>query len=172
MLTRFSSIFELDIVKTIIMTKFQHGQVKNMASGVFNKIVLQFGILTQHNKYMNLALISSRQTFWQGLKLLRQKKDSGMFSSIWPSDLYFDWTWHIFKHSLDIIKTISLTRFQYAQIKNATSRVSTRLSFNLIWYPSFAHIWTWHRYQQYKHTDKVSSCWSKKCWLMSVINFA
>ena len=46
-------------------------------------------------------------------------------------------------------------------------------SFDLVTYyflPDMTHIWKWTRYYQYKHSEKVSSCWSKECSLQSINN--
>ena len=88
------------------------------------------------------------------------------FHSIWSSHLLLYLTWPIFELGLHIIKTNILKKFQDAPVKNATSRVLTRCSFNLTLWPVFDSIWlthirTWPRYHSDKHSDKMSSCWSK-----------
>ena len=68
--------------------------------------------------------------------------------------------------SLDIIKTNIQQKFQHAKIKNTASRVLTRFSFNLAYWPSFwhnmTHIRIWPKYHQDKLSDKSSRCSSKQ----------
>ena len=59
------------------------------------------------------------------------------FPLIWPGDLVFDPTWPSFKLDLEIIKTKILGKIHDDCFKNVTSRVLTRSSFDLAWWPSF-----------------------------------
>jgi len=82
------------------------------------------------------------------------------FSKSWPGDLVFDPTWHIFEFGLDIVKLNILTKFDENRIANLATRVWTRISLDLTWWPSFlldmTHIQTRPRYCQNKHSDQVS----------------
>ena len=63
-----------------------------------------------------------------------------------------------------LIKTIILTKIQ-----NATSRVLSRFWFSdLSFLPDMTHTRKWTRNYQYKHSDKVSRCWSKECGLQTI----
>ena len=53
------------------------------------------------------------------------------FPSIWPSALFLDSTWPIFKLGLDIITINFLKKCLAAQVKNAISILLTRLFYNL-----------------------------------------
>ena len=48
------------------------------------------------------------------------------FSKIWPSDLVFDPTWHIFKLGQDFIKLNILTKFHDDYTENVASKAYTR----------------------------------------------
>ena len=58
---------------------------------------------------------------------------ASVFPLIWPGDLVFYPKWPSFKLDLEIIMTNILSKIK----KNATSRVLTRVSFDLVWWPSF-----------------------------------
>ena len=56
------------------------------------------------------------------------------FTLMWPGDLVFDPTW---PHNLELIKTNILDKIHDDCFKIVTSRVLTRSSFDLAWWPSF-----------------------------------
>ena len=117
----------LQIIKTNILIKFRHAQVKNAASRVCT--ILYPSIWC--SDLVTDPIWSLLQTFWQ------------YFLSIWDSDLVVNPIWPIFELCLDmfktniltkmvtlglqIIKTNILIKIRHAQVKNAASRVCTRL---------------------------------------------
>ena len=58
------------------------------------------------------------------------------FPLIWPGDVVFDSKWPSFKRDLEIIKTNILSNI-HDYLKNVTSGVLTRFSFDFAWWPSF-----------------------------------
>ena len=59
------------------------------------------------------------------------------FPVIWPGDLVFDPKWPSFELDLEIIKTNILSKIHDDCFKNVTTRVLTRFSADLAWWPSF-----------------------------------
>ena len=59
------------------------------------------------------------------------------FPLIWPGDLIFYLKWPSFKLDLEIIKMNILSKINDDYLKNVTSGVLTRFSFDLAWWPSF-----------------------------------
>ena len=78
------------------------------------------------------------------------------FPLIWPGDLVSDIKWPSFKLDLEITKTnIFWAIFMMIILKNVTSGVLTRFSFDLAWWssvtPHVTQFQTWFRNQQDKH---------------------
>ena len=63
------------------------------------------------------------------------------FLLIWPGDLVFDSKWPSFKPDLEIIKTNILSKIHDDCLKNVTTRMLTRFSADLAWWPSFLTKW-------------------------------
>ena len=75
------------------------------------------------------------------------------FLLIWPGDLVFDSKWPSFELDLEIIKTNIWSKIHDDWFKNVTSKVLTRFSFDLTWWPSF-----WPQVTQFQtlpHQDKL-----------------
>ena len=90
------------------------------------------------------------------------------FSMIWPTDLVFDPTSPIFKLDWDLVKMIKLRKFDEDWTKTLASRVFTRFSHDLTYWPSFwpniTNIWTWLRYCQDDLSEQVWWRLDKKLW--------
>ena len=109
-------IFELDwdIVKMIILSKFDDDKTKTVASRVFTRFIYDLTywpcFWPQPPPYSNLSEILSRWSFWASLMKIGQKlwplERSQGFLKIWPTDLVFDLTWPILELDWDIVKMI------------------------------------------------------------------
>ena len=156
-----------DIVKMIILCKFDEDWTKTVASRVFTRFFHEFYLLTlfltRGHPYSNLTEILSRWSFWASLMKIGPKlwslECSQGFSMIWPTDLVFDSTWPIFEFDWDIVKMIILSKFDDDWTKTVASRVFTRFFFELTYWPGFwphmTHIRTWPRYCQDDHSEQV-----------------
>ena len=130
-----SPIFELDwdIVKMIILSKFDEDWTKTLAS------------------------------FWASLMKIEPKlwplECLQGFSKIWPTNLVFDPTSPIFKLDWDIVKMIILSKLDEDWTKTVAPRVFTRFFHDLTYWPSFwpnvTHIRTWMRCCQDDHSEQV-----------------
>ena len=73
------------------------------------------------------------------------------FLLIWPGDQVSNLKWPSFEPDLEIIKTNILSKIHDDCFKNVTTRVLTRISVDLAWWPSFLpHViqfQTWPMYQ-------------------------
>ena len=65
-------------------------------------------------------------------KIWRLEHQQG-FPLIWTGDLGTNIKWPSFKLDLEIIKTNILSKIYDDYLKNATSRMSTRFSFDMNW---------------------------------------
>ena len=88
---------------------------------------------------------SSRQTIWARFMMITSKmwpleRQQG-FPLIWFGDLVSGIKWPSFKLDLEIIQTNILSNIYDDYLKNVTSGVSTRFSFDLAWWPSFCPKW-------------------------------
>ena len=161
-----SPIFELDwdIVKMIILSKFDEDWTKTVAFRVFTRF---FHDLTYWPSFWpNIIHIRTWLrycSFWAsmikiGPKLWPLECLQG-FSMIWPTDLVFEPAWPIFELDRDIVKMIILSKFDEDWTKNVASRVFTRFFHDLTYWPSFwpnvTHIRTWLRYCQDDHSEQV-----------------
>ena len=81
------------------------------------------------------------------------------FPLIWPGDLVFDPKWPSFKLDTDSSRQTFWARYHDDCFKNVTSRVLSKSSFDLAWWPSFwlqvTQFQTWPRNQQDKHLSKI-----------------
>ena len=173
-----SPIFELDwdIVKIIILGKFDEDWTKTVASSV-HKVFPWFALLTlfltQRHPYSNLTEILSRWSFSASLRKIGPKlwplECSQGFSMICPTDLVFDPTSPIFELDWDIVKMIILSKFDEEWTKTVASRVFTRFFHDLTYWPSFrphvTHIRTWLRYCQDDHSEQVWWRFDQNCGL-------
>ena len=164
-----SPIFELnwDIVKMIILSKFDEDWTKNVASRVFTRFFHDLtywpSFLIQRHPYWTLTEILSGWSFWASLMKIGPKlwplECSQGFSMIWPTDLVFDPASPIFELDWDIVKMIILSKFDEDWTKNVASRVFTRFFNDLTYWPCFwpdmTHIRTWPRYCQDNHSEQV-----------------
>ena len=82
-----------------------------------------------------------------------------MWPLIWPDDLVSDPIWSSFKLDLDIIKANILSEIHDDILKNVTTRVLTRSSFDLAQWPSFwphvtqFQIWPKNHHNKYFEQD-------------------
>ena len=94
------------------------------------------------------------------------------FHLIWPGDLVSDIKWPNFKLDLEIIKINILSNMYDDYLKNVTSGVLTKFSFDLAWWPSFwphvTQFQTWLKNHQDKHFGQDSWWLLQKCDLWSV----
>ena len=171
-------IFELgqDIAKMIILSKFYDDWTKTVTSGVFTRFFYDLtywpSFLTRHDPYSNITEILSRWSFWTSLMKigpkLRPLEGSQGFSMICSTDLVFDPTFPIFELDRDIVKMIILTQFHEDWTKTVASRVFTRLSYDLTYWPRFwpvmTHIRTWPRYFQDNHSEQSLMKIGPKLW--------
>ena len=125
-----------DIVKMIILCKFDKDWTKTVASRVFSMCFwfdLLTLFLTQHDPYSNLTEILSSWLFWASLMMIVPKlwplEFSQGFSMIWPTDLVFDPTWPIFDLFRDIVKMIILRKLD----EDGTKTVECSQGFSMIW---------------------------------------
>ena len=161
-----SPIFELDwdIVKMIILSKFDEDWTKTLASRVFTRF---FHDLTYWPSFWpNIIHIRTWLrycSFWAsmikiGPKLWPQECSQG-FSMIWPTDLVFDPTSPIFQLNWDIVRMIILSKFDEDWTKTVASRVFTKFFHDLTYWPSFwfniTHIRNLLRYCQDDHSEQV-----------------
>ena len=96
----------------------------------FSKIWPSDLVFDQTWPIFNSSETSSRQTFWQSFKIIRQKmwplECAQGFSKIWPSDLVFHLPWPIFELVQYFIKTNILINFHDYWTENVVSRAYTR----------------------------------------------
>ena len=89
------------------------------------------------------------------------------FPLIWPSDIVSDSKWPSFELNLEIIKKNILSNIHDDYLKNVTSGVLTRFSFDLAWWPSFwpqmTQFQTSPRNHQDKHFEQDSWWLLQKC---------
>ena len=164
-----SPIFELDwdIVKMIILSKFDEDWTKTMASRVFTRF---FHDLTYWPSFWpNVTHIQislrycqddhSKQVWWRLESKMWPLECSQGFSMIWPTDLVCEPTWPIFELDRDIVKMIILSKFDDDWTKTVAFRVFTRFFFELTYWPCFwphmTHIRTLPRYCQDDHSEQV-----------------
>ena len=166
-------MFEVDreIVKMIILSKFDDYWTKSVASRVFTMF---FEDLTYWPSFCsNIAHIQtwlkychddhSENVWWSiALKLWPLECSQG-FLKIWPTDLGFDLTWPIFELDRDIVKMIILSKFYDDWTKNVASRVFTMFFYYFTYWPCFLT-----QHHPYSHITEILSRWSFWASLMKI----
>ena len=163
-----SPIFELDwdIVKMIILSKFDEDKTKTMASRVFTRFFNDLTYwpcfwpdMTHIRTWPRYCQDDHSEQVWWRLDQKCGLQCSQGFSMMWPTDLVFDPTSPIFELNWDIVKMIILSKFDEDWTKTMASRVFTRFFYDLTYWPCFwpdmTHIWTWPRYCQDDHSEQV-----------------
>ena len=176
-----SPIFKLDwdIVKMIILSKFDEDWTKTVASWVSTNFFHDLtywpcfwpNVTHFHLDWDTDKMIILRKLMKIGPKLW-SLECSQIFSMIWPTDLVFDPTSPIFDLDWDIVKIIILSKFDEDWTKTVASRVFTRFFNDLTYWPSFrpkvTHIQTWLRYCQDVHSEQVWWRLDQNCGYLSV----